>query len=151
MDKSSSPHTGDLNGEVEECARRVFFELTKGSPRAEPWYSWYLCERHGGAPLVAPIPKRQVAYWDGDDIVVAAGAPVPDIIDALPEELAHRLSGVDATRFESLNYLLRRAPTLNRTDFLERVGQRVAQMFANAGLLRGGVARIGHQDTHPPV
>jgi len=123
----------DITGAVEECAKRVFFELTRGAPRTEPWYPWYLCERHGGAPLVDPaVPPRQVAFWDGDDIVVAADAPVPAIIDALPEELAHRLSGVDALRFEPLNYLLQRAPALNRSDFQERVGQRVAQLFARA-------------------
>ena len=131
MDDRFARHSAETNGEVEECARRMFLELTRGTPRKEPWYLWYLCERHGGPPLIDPgIPVRQVAYWDGDDIVVAARAPVPAIIDALPEELAHRLSGADAPRFEPLNYLLRRAPALSRSDFQERVGQRVAQLFA---------------------
>jgi hypothetical protein len=131
MRNALSAVPGDINGEVEECARHVFLELTRGTPRPEPWYRWYLCERHGGAPLIDPcIPPQQVAYWDGDDIMIAAGAPLPAIIDALPEELAHRLSGTDAARFEPLNYLLRQAPALARSEFQERVGQRVAQLFA---------------------
>jgi hypothetical protein len=135
MCKRSTAAIGEVNGEVEECARRIFFELTRGAPRTEPWYPWYLCERHGGPPLLAPgVPARQVAYWDGDDIVIAVGAPTPAIIDALPEELAHRLTGVDAARFEPLNYLLKRAPALNRSDFQEKVGQRLAQLFARGDL-----------------
>ena len=116
--------------EVEDCARQMFLELTGGAPRAELWYRWYLCERHGGAPLIDPyIPARQVAYWDGEDIVIAARAPLHEILNALPEELAHRLSGTDALRFELLNHYLRHARAVGRVEFQERVGQRVAQLF----------------------
>src|SRR5438067_2053014 len=67
--------------EVEECARQMFIELTGGAPRPEPWYRWYLCERHGGSPLLDPyMPVRQVAYWDGCDIVIATRAPLPEIL-----------------------------------------------------------------------
>src|SRR4051812_14865621 len=91
--------------EIEECARLMFLEITRGAPRPEAWYRWYLCERHGGAPLIDPyLPARQVAYWDGADIVIAAKAPLEEVIQALPEELAHRLGGVEAPRFEPLNH-----------------------------------------------
>jgi hypothetical protein len=120
-----------IDREVEDCARRVFVELTRGRPRSEPWYCWYLCERHGGPPLIAPsVSPRQVAYWDGEDIVVAARAPMNEIVRALPEELAHRLSGSDTARFEPLNHLLQHAPAMGRAEFQERVGQRVAELYA---------------------
>ncbi|HLJ57975.1 MAG TPA: hypothetical protein VKT77_23250 [Chthonomonadaceae bacterium] len=126
-----SPHGVEV--EIDECARLMFVELTAGAPRSEAWYRWYLCERHGGPPLLDPFaPPRQVAYWDGDDIVIASRAPVEAVANALPEELAHRLSGVDALRFESMNYRLRHATRLSRAEFQERVGQRVAQLFDEA-------------------
>lgn len=116
--------------EVEDCARRMFVELTGGAPRAERWYRWLLCERHGGPPLVDPwLPAKQVAYWDGDDIVIAAKAATHDIVRALPEELAHRLSSAASPRFEPMNYFLRHASALGRVEFQERVGQRVAELF----------------------
>ena len=108
----------------------MFLELTQGEPRAEAWYRWYLCERHGGPPLLDPImTPRQVAYWDGADIVIATQAPLEEILKALPEELAHRLSGADAPRFEPMNYTLRHASRVGRAEFQERVGQRVAELF----------------------
>lgn len=131
---SSEAWTRGLDGEIEECARRMFLELTGGAPRPELWYRWYLCERHGGPPLIDPcMQPRQVAYWDGEDIVIAARAPLREIFDALPEELAHRLSGSEAARFEPLNYDLLHAPKADRADFQERVGQRVAELFAEQG------------------
>ena len=134
-----------VDGEVEDCARLMFFELTGGAPRPEFWYRWYLCERHGGPPLIDPyLQARQIAYWDGEDIVIAAKAPLREIFDALPEELAHRLSGADATRFEPLNYCLRHASIVGRAEFQERVGQRVAELFAEiprAGASEGERAR----------
>ncbi len=124
-----------LQLEVEDCARRMFVELTGGAPRREFWYSWYLCERHGGTPLVDPsLPAGQVAYWDGVDIVVAGEAPIPEIVRALPEELAHRLSGAAASRFEPMNYFLLDASQLDRTEFQERVGQRVAELFGETNV-----------------
>jgi len=131
MSRSAGIRLQQIDFEIEECARRMFLELTGGAPRPEFWYRWYLCERHGGAPLIDPsMPARQVAYWDGDDIVIAARAPLHEIFDALPEELAHRLCGAEATRFEPLNHDLRHAPNVGRAEFQERVGQRVAQLFA---------------------
>lgn len=130
MFRSDSRWKQWVEREVETCALRMFNELTRGAPRPELWYRWYLCERHGGKPLIDPfMPIKQVAYWDGEDIVIAGRAPISEICDALPEELAHRLSGADAPRFEPMNYDLRHAPALGRQEFQERVGQRVAQLF----------------------
>ena len=130
MSKRDGKSMEHVDREIEDCARRMFLELTGGTPRREFWYRWYLCERHGGPPLIDPfMPPRQVAYWDGDDIVIAAQAPLQEIYNAIPEELAHRLSGADAARFEPMNYDLRHAPSLDRVEFQERVGQRVAELF----------------------
>jgi hypothetical protein len=131
MARRFDPWRGSVDREIEDCARRMFIELTRGAPRRDLWYGWYLCERHGGPPLIDPwIPAKQVAYWDGEDIVIAAKAPIREIVDALPEELAHRLASAGAARFETMNYLLRYSRALDRTEFQERVGQRVAQLFA---------------------
>ena len=117
--------------EADWCAWIMFQELTGGKPRPELWYCWYLCERHGGAPLVdRRMSKGQIAYWDGDDIVLDSSAPLHEIIAALPEELAHRLSSRETPRFEPLNYFLRHAPVVDRSTFQEMVGQRVAELFA---------------------
>lgn len=133
MSEPSPAPRNDIDREIDECARQMYIELTAGAPRSEPWYRWFLCERHGGPPLVDPmVTARQVAYWDGDDIVIAARAPIEEVIAALPEELAHRLSGVDAARFEPMNYTLRHAAAVSRAEFQERVGQRVAQFFGPA-------------------
>ena len=133
MSKGEGRWKYGVEREVETCALRMFYELTRGAPRLEIWYRWYLCERHGGKPVIDPLmPARQVAYWDGEDIVIAGGASIHEICDALPEELAHRLSGADAPRFEPMNYSLRHAPIVGRTEFQERVGQRVAQLFNEA-------------------
>ena len=126
-----TPKTDSLVAyEAEQCARAVFHELTHGTPRRECWYRWYLCERHGGAPIPDPyMPPKQVAYWDGEDIVVATNAPMSEICKALPEELTHRLSSRETPRFENLNYSLRYAASVPRDDFQEMVGQRVAELF----------------------
>ncbi len=109
----------------------MFLELTGGRPRPENWYVWHLCERHGGEPLLDGImPPGQIAYWDGEDIVIDACADLADIFAALPEELAHRLSSRETPRFEPLNHELRHAAALTREDFQELVGQRVAALFA---------------------
>ncbi len=120
--------------EAEFCARLMFVELTGGRlARAEPWYVWFLCERHGGAPLVdAAMRFRQVAYWDGEDIVIDGRADPGDVIAALPEELAHRLSSRESARFEPLNFALQHAHTVERAAFQEMVGQRVAALFVQA-------------------
>jgi hypothetical protein len=130
MPKRAGSWTQQVDREVDNCARCMFLELTGGTPRSEYWYRWYLCERHGGPPLVDPfMAARQVAYWDGEDIVIAATAPLAEILNALPEELAHRLSGAEASRFEPLNYWLRHVANVGRAEFQERVGQRVAELF----------------------
>lgn len=119
-----------LEAEVERCARAMYHELTQGRPHGEGWYVLYLCERHGGFPLLDPqMPKGQIAYWDGEDIVVDPTVDANEIISALPEELAHRLSSAETSRFEALNDSLKHLPTVSRYDFQERVGQRVAQLF----------------------
>ena len=104
-------------------------ELTCGEMRLEGWHLWYLCERHGGAPVIAnSLPPGQVAFWDGEDIVLDGSASIPDLLEALPEELAHRLS-YDSARFESLNYRIPHSLSLQRADFQERVGQRMAELW----------------------
>ena len=118
--------------EAERCAWTVFLELTGGRPRPENWYVWHLCERHGGLPLLdAVMPPGQVAYWDGEDIVIDSCAELSEIVAALPEELAHRLCSPETPRFEPLNYDLRYAVVLTREAFQELVGQRVAVLFAH--------------------
>ncbi len=120
--------------EAELCAHAVFHELTKGMPRSECWYRWYLCERHGCTPLFDPkIPPRQIAYWDGEDIILDPKAPISEICAALPEELTHRVSSRDTARFEYLNNNLRHANSIPRDDFQEMVGQRVAELFDEYG------------------
>lgn len=120
-----------LQMEIDACAHAVFHELTGGRARNDPWYCWFLCERHGGPPLIDPaMPARQIAYWDGEDIVVAARASLEEVALALPEELTHRLSGANSCRFEPMNFSLRYALAMERTEFQERVGQRVAELFA---------------------
>ena len=117
--------------EAERCAMAMLLELTGGRPRPEGWYAWHLCERHGGAPLLdAAMPAGQIAYWDGEDIVIDAWANLAEIVAALPEELAHRLSSRETPRFEPLNDELRYAAFLTREDFQELVGQRFAALFA---------------------
>ena len=117
--------------EIELCAHSVFLELTRGRIRNDLWYGWFLCERHGGQPLIDPMMHpKQVAYWDGEDIVVAGKASIREIALALPEELAHRLSGADSCRFEPMNFSLRYSLNVARNEFQERVGQRVAELFA---------------------
>jgi hypothetical protein len=116
--------------EAERCAQAVFHELTGGAPRSECWYRFYLCDRHGGAPLFDPnMHSRQIAYWDGEDIILDPKAPPCDLCSALPEELTHRLSSREYPRFEYLNFALRYAGLVPRHDFQEMVGQRVAQLF----------------------
>jgi hypothetical protein len=116
--------------EADECAGMVYNELTGGRARSERWYIWFLCERHGGEPLLdACMPQGQIAYWDGEDIVVDAFAPSEEILAALPEELTHRLSSRETSRFEHANYRLRYACLVDRATFQEMVGQRVAAMF----------------------
>jgi hypothetical protein len=116
--------------EAERCARALFYELTGGHPRQELWYRWYLCERHGGPPLLDPkMHPRQIAYWDGEDIVIAPKAPLEEIAAALPEELAHRLTSPETPRCEPMNHTLRYAHTVSREMFHEMVGQRVAALF----------------------
>ena len=117
--------------EAEYCAWVLFLELTGGALRPENWYIWHLCERHGGPPLLDGImPPGQVAYWDGEDIVIDACADFNEIFAALPEELAHRLSSRETPRLEPLNYDLRHAASLTREEFQELVGQQVAALFA---------------------
>ena len=120
-----------LQQEAEWCAEVMFRELTGGQPRLEYWYLWFLCERHGGPPLLdRGMPWAQIAYWDGEDIMVDVNAPSDGIAAALPEELAHRLSSRETPRFESLNYYLSHASRVERERFQEMVGQRVAVLFA---------------------
>jgi hypothetical protein len=122
-----------LEQEADTCAGAMFREITNGRSRPEAWYRWYLCERHGGSPLVdGKMPRGQIAYWDGEDIVVDGQAAIPELAKALPEELAHRLSSRETPRFEPLNYLLRHAHRIERRAFQEMVGQRVAALFAAA-------------------
>lgn len=124
----SQQHLVEL--EAAFCARAVFEEITHGHVRPELWYRWFLCERHGGAPLLDPrMPAGQIAYWDGEDIVVDAHAALAEIAAALPEELAHRLCSAETARFEPLNWKLRHAPAMERAEFQEMVGQRVAALF----------------------
>jgi hypothetical protein len=119
--------------EVAYCAGLMFQEITGGRLRPQAWYRWYLCERHGGPPLVDGQMRRgQVACWDGEDILVDGHAPIAEIAAALPEELAHRLSSRETPRFEPLNYRLHHAPAIGREAFQEMVGQRVAALFAAA-------------------
>jgi hypothetical protein len=119
--------------EVAACAWHIFQEITGGRPRPEAWYRWYLCERHGGPPLIDwQMPPRQIAYWDGEDIVVDGRASIAELAAALPEELAHRLASAETARFEPLNFGLRGALQVGRAEFQERVGQRVAMLFAAA-------------------
>lgn len=127
--------TEEILREAEECASLVYLELTGGRERREAWYLWFLCERHGGAPLIdANMPDGQVAYWDGEDIVVDAMAPQDEIVAALPEELTHRLTSRDAQRFELANYMLTCSCRVDRSVFQEMVGQRVAALFHRAKL-----------------
>ena len=119
--------------EADECAGMVYLELTGGKTRGEEWYLWLLCERHGGEPLIdAAMPQGQIAYWDGEDIVVDARAPSDEVIAALPEELTHRLTSRETPRFEPANHRLRWAPSVDRETFQEMVGQRVAALFSRA-------------------
>ena len=120
----------DVEREADECAGLVYNELTGGRKRREPWYPWFLCERHGGEPLVdARMPRGQIAYWDGEDIVVDACAEHEEVFAALPEELAHRLTSRETPRFEFANYRLKWAWNVDRATFQEMVGQRVAALF----------------------
>lgn len=124
------PQKQGVEREAEYCAEVMFQEMTGGCPRREAWYVWYLCERYGGPPLMDPtMETAQVACWDGEDIIVAARAPLAEIVAALPEELAHRLSSRETARFECLNEGLCHAHTMSRADFQEMVGQRVAARF----------------------
>jgi hypothetical protein len=124
-----------IEREAAYCAGLLFQEITGGRPRPEAWYRWALCERHGGPPLVdEQMPPGQVAYWDGEDILVDGRAPIAEVAAALPEELAHRLSSRETPRFERLNCRLRHAPAVGREVFQEMVGQRVAALFAAARL-----------------
>ena len=119
--------------EADECAGMVYLELTGGKTRGEEWYLWFLCERHGGEPLVdGSMPRGQVAYWDGEDIVVDGRAASEEVIAALPEELTHRLTSRETPRFEPANHRLRWAPSVDRETFQEMVGQRVAALFLRA-------------------
>ena len=129
----ANPTKTALWREAESCAQTLFHEITGGRLRPEAWYVWYLCERHGGRPLIdfAMIPG-QIAYWDGEDIVLDGYAPLAEIIAALPEELAHRLSSRETPRFEPLNHSLHYAHTVTREAFQEMVGQRVSELFEAA-------------------
>jgi hypothetical protein len=133
MNEPETPVRRRLEQEAETCAGAMFREITNGRSRPEAWYRWYLCERHGGEPLVdEQMPPGQIAYWDGEDIVVDGRAAIPEVARALPEELAHRLSSYETPRFEPLNYILRHAHHIERRAFQEMVGQRVAALFAAA-------------------
>ena len=115
--------------EVEECADTILLDLTEGKFRREGWHVWYLCEKYGGAPLIArSLQPGQIAFWDGEDIIVDGSAPFSEVIAALPEELAHRLCYA-SERFETLNYQLRYAREMPRNELQELVGQRVAAIY----------------------
>ncbi|HZP84131.1 MAG TPA: hypothetical protein VFB21_20990 [Chthonomonadaceae bacterium] len=119
--------------EAARCARVVFREIIGRLPRPEAWYVWYLCERHGGPPLVDDqMPPNQIAYWDGEDIVIDGRASIADLVAAMPEELTHRLTSRETPRFERMNYGLQHAHEVGREVFQEMVGQRVAALFAQA-------------------
>jgi len=133
---------GLVEQEADECAGMVYLELTRGRMRREEWYLWFLCERHGGEPLVdGTMPHGQIAYWDGEDIVVDGRAPSDEVVAALPEELTHRLTSRETPRFEPANHRLRWAPFVDRATFQEMVGQRVAALFLSAS--RTAVSTIG--------
>ena len=115
--------------EVEECADTILLDLIGRKVRRENWHLWYLCERHGGAPLIASsLQLGQIAFWDGEDIIVDGGAPFSEVIAALPEELTHRLCYA-SERFETLNYQLQYAREMPRNELQELVGQRVAAIY----------------------
>lgn len=119
--------------EAAHCARVVFREIMGRLPRSEAWYAWYLCERHGGPPLVdSQMHPNQIAYWDGEDIVIDGRASIADLVAALPEELTHRLTSRETPRFERMNDGLQHAHAVGREVFQEMVGQRVAALFAQA-------------------
>ncbi len=119
--------------EADECAGMVYREITAGKLRNEKWYLWFLCERHGGEPLVdCRMPHGQIAYWDGEDIVVDGRASSEEVLAALPEELTHRLTSRENARFEPANHRLRYAALIDRATFNEMVGQRVAELFVRA-------------------
>jgi len=125
------PKRREIEREAHRCADVVFSELTGGAPRPEFWYRWFLCERHGGAPLIDnAMTAGQIAYWDGEDIVIDGRAAIELIAAALPEELTHRLSSPESPRFEGLNFTLRYAHRVGKIEFQELVGQRVADLFA---------------------
>ncbi|HZO87745.1 MAG TPA: hypothetical protein VFB38_05340 [Chthonomonadaceae bacterium] len=131
MSKEDMPRKHLVEREAAYCAERMVQEITGGRLRPEAWYRWYLCERHGGPPLLdAGMPRGQVAYWDGEDIVLDACAAITDIAAALPEELTHRLSSRETPRFEWLNSHLKHAHSVGREVFQEMVGQRVAALFS---------------------
>jgi hypothetical protein len=113
--------TGNLElveQEADECAGMVYLELTGGKVRGEEWYLWFLCERHGGEPLVdGAMPRGQVAYWDGEDIVVDG-------------------------RARPANHRLRWAPSVDRATVQEMVGQRVAALFMRAASAQGITAAM---------
>jgi hypothetical protein len=131
---SHSDARRQVEREAAHCAGTIFREITGGRPRPEDWYRWFLCERHGGPPLIdVQMPPGQIAYWDGEDIVIDGRASIAEIAAALPEELAHRLSSPETPRFETLNDALRHAPSVGRAAFQEMVGQQVAALFEIAG------------------
>lgn len=133
MREMDTPRRHLVEREAAYCAGLMFQEITGGHLRPQAWYRWYLCERHGGPPLVdGQMCRGQVACWDGEDILVDGRASIAEIAAALPEELVHRLSSRETPRFEPLNYQLRHASAVGRAAFQEMVGQQVAALFAAA-------------------
>lgn len=120
--------------EAEWCAWEILQEVVgTGSAFSPLWrdqaIAWYLCERHGGRPFLMPLPDtRLIAFCTGEDIWVNVHAAIREILDALPEELAHRLS-VASPRFERLNRHLHAAHQCDRRVFLELVAQRFSALF----------------------
>jgi hypothetical protein len=124
----------------QKCAEHICQDLMpRGTPRTFGALV-YLCEQHGGTPLIDPvIPADRGGRCVGGEIILSPHCSLSDYQEIIPHELVHRLA--DEPRWEGLNRLTP-WPAPNRLAYLEEVATRVGLMARGPAVTRPGFTHI---------